>query len=35
MTLEDWRARPRPRVEIAGLEACLELFGAARIPAES
>ena len=28
MTAEDWRARPRPPVEIVGLEACRELFGA-------
>lgn len=27
MTLEDWRARPRPEVTVEGLEACLELFG--------
>ena len=34
MTLEDWRSRPRPRVEIEGLEACLELFDAGRAVAE-
>lgn len=28
MTLDDWRSRPRPPVEIDGLEACRELFGA-------
>ncbi len=28
MTVEDWRSRPRPHVEIEGLEACRELFGA-------
>ena len=28
MTLEDWRAVPRPVVEIEGLDACLEQFGA-------
>jgi RimJ/RimL family protein N-acetyltransferase len=27
MTLEGWRARPRPVVEVDGLEGCLELFG--------
>jgi RimJ/RimL family protein N-acetyltransferase len=27
MTLEDWRARPRPEVAVEGLEACLALFG--------
>ncbi len=27
MTSEDWRARPRPEVRVAGLEAWLELFG--------
>lgn len=29
MTLEDWRARPRPEVAVDGLEGCLELFGIA------
>lgn len=29
MTAEDWRAIPRPPVEIEGLEPCLPLFGAA------
>jgi RimJ/RimL family protein N-acetyltransferase len=29
MTAEDWHARPRPPLMIDGLEACLELFGAA------
>ncbi|HUP55070.1 MAG TPA: GNAT family N-acetyltransferase [Methylomirabilota bacterium] len=28
MTVDDWRSRPRPPVEIEGLEACRELFGA-------
>jgi RimJ/RimL family protein N-acetyltransferase len=28
MTADDWRSRPRPAVEIDGLEACRELFGA-------
>jgi hypothetical protein len=28
MTLEDWRAKPRPEVEVEALEACRELFGA-------
>jgi RimJ/RimL family protein N-acetyltransferase len=27
MTLEGWRARPRPPVTFEGLEACLDLFG--------
>ena len=27
MTVEDWRARPRPTVEVEGLEQSLELFG--------
>lgn len=27
MTLDDWRARPRPEVMVEGLEGCLELFG--------
>ena len=27
LTLEGWRARPRPPVEVTGLEPCLELFG--------
>ena len=27
MTVEDWGARPRPPVEIEGLDACRELFG--------
>jgi RimJ/RimL family protein N-acetyltransferase len=27
MTLDDWRARPRPEVAVEGLEACLDLFG--------
>jgi RimJ/RimL family protein N-acetyltransferase len=34
MTLDDWRSRERPLVEVTGLEACLELFGA-KPPAES
>jgi len=28
MTVDDWRSRPRQPVEIDGLEACRELFGA-------
>jgi RimJ/RimL family protein N-acetyltransferase len=32
LTLEGWRSKPRPAVEVEGLEACLELFG---LPAES
>ena len=28
MTVDDWRSRPRPPVQIDGLEACRELFGA-------
>jgi RimJ/RimL family protein N-acetyltransferase len=28
MTVDGWRARPRPPVEIEGLEACREMFGA-------
>jgi RimJ/RimL family protein N-acetyltransferase len=32
LTLETWRARPRPAVAVEGLEACLELLGAARNP---
>jgi hypothetical protein len=28
MTVAGWRSRPRPPVEIEGLEACRELFGA-------
>jgi RimJ/RimL family protein N-acetyltransferase len=28
MTVDNWRSRPRPHVEIDGLEACRELFGA-------
>jgi RimJ/RimL family protein N-acetyltransferase len=27
LTLEGWRARPRPEVRVEGLEPCLELFG--------
>jgi RimJ/RimL family protein N-acetyltransferase len=30
MTRQDWLARPRPDVEVEGLERCLELFGAGR-----
>jgi RimJ/RimL family protein N-acetyltransferase len=30
MTVDDWRARPRPRVEIVGLATSLELFGIVR-----
>ncbi len=29
MTIDDWRARPRPRVQIEGLERALGLFGVA------
>jgi hypothetical protein len=29
LTREGWRSRPRPKVEVEGLEACLELFGVA------
>jgi RimJ/RimL family protein N-acetyltransferase len=28
MTLERWRSRPRPPVEVDGLDACREMFGA-------
>ena len=28
MTLDGWRSRPRPPIEIEGLDACRELFGA-------
>jgi hypothetical protein len=28
MTVEAWRARPRPPVAIEGIEACLAAFGA-------
>lgn len=27
LTLEGWRARPRPEVTVEGLEGCLDLFG--------
>ena len=27
LTLEGWRARPRPAVNVEGLASCLELFG--------
>jgi RimJ/RimL family protein N-acetyltransferase len=27
LTLEGWRSRPRPRVEVEGLNCCLDLFG--------
>jgi RimJ/RimL family protein N-acetyltransferase len=27
LTLEGWRSRPRPKVEVEGLEGCLDLFG--------
>ncbi len=30
MTREDWRARPRPGIEVEGLEGCRELFGRAQ-----
>ena len=29
LTAEGWRARPRPAVEVEGLDACLALFGIA------
>jgi RimJ/RimL family protein N-acetyltransferase len=29
MTSEAWRSRPRPRIEIEGLEACRDMFGGA------
>jgi len=32
MTVDDWRARPRPVVEVEGLEDCLDLFGLAQEP---
>jgi len=32
MTVDDWRARPRPEVEVEGLEGCLDLFGLAEEP---
>jgi RimJ/RimL family protein N-acetyltransferase len=32
LTREVWRGRPRPAVEIDGLDACLELFGAVPAP---
>jgi RimJ/RimL family protein N-acetyltransferase len=28
MTVESWRSRPRPPIEIEGLDACREMFGA-------
>ena len=28
MTREDWRSRPRPAVEVSGLDACRDMFGA-------
>jgi RimJ/RimL family protein N-acetyltransferase len=30
LTLEGWRSRPRPKVEVEGLEGCLELFAIPR-----
>jgi RimJ/RimL family protein N-acetyltransferase len=27
MTLQDWRARPRPEMTVEGLAACLDLLG--------
>jgi RimJ/RimL family protein N-acetyltransferase len=30
LTVEGWRARPRPTVTVEGLEACLGLFGLER-----
>jgi RimJ/RimL family protein N-acetyltransferase len=32
MTVDGWRARPRPALSIEGLEPCLDLFGAERKP---
>jgi len=32
LTLEGWRARPRPEVRVEGVEGCLELFGVPRRP---
>lgn len=32
MTLEGWRARPRPEVVVEGLEGCLDLFGLPQEP---
>jgi RimJ/RimL family protein N-acetyltransferase len=29
LTLDGWRARPRPEVTVEGLESCLALFGLA------
>ena len=29
MTVEGWRSRPRPKVEVEGLDACLDVFGLA------
>jgi len=29
MTVDDWRARPRPPIEVTGFEACRDLFGPA------
>jgi RimJ/RimL family protein N-acetyltransferase len=28
MTLEGWRAKPRPKVDVEGVDGCLDLFGA-------
>ena len=33
MTAEGWRSRPRPALAIEGLDACLDLFGAAPVDA--
>ena len=27
ITLEGWRSKPRPKVDVEGLEGCLDLFG--------
>jgi RimJ/RimL family protein N-acetyltransferase len=27
LTLEGWRSRPRPKVDVEGLEGCIEMFG--------
>jgi RimJ/RimL family protein N-acetyltransferase len=32
MTVDDWRARPRPEVSVEGLEDCLDLFGLSEEP---
>jgi hypothetical protein len=27
LTLESWRSRPRPEVEVDGLDGCIDMFG--------